>query len=150
MCPDFSGFASWMSVWMSVSYFLLILKNFIYFQKEGKGGRKRGKETSMWEWNIDWLPLSCLLLGAWPTTQACALAGNQTSDLLVPRTALSLLNHTSQGSAIVFNKDVCDTDFCTFYFKNIMFTLFLHCPVNVYINSCGCPAVTSGIIMWVF
>ena len=32
-----------------------------------------------------------------PTTQACALRGNQTSDLLVHRPTLSQLSHTSQG-----------------------------------------------------
>ena len=50
--------------------FLKIL--FIYFSREGKGRRKRGKETST---------CGCLLhprppLGTWPTIQACALTGN--------------------------------------------------------------------------
>ena len=36
------------------------------------------------ERNIDvWLLLVCPLLGAWPTTQACALTGNQTGNPLV-------------------------------------------------------------------
>ena len=35
---------------------------FIYFQKEGKGGRKRRKETSMYE-RIDQLSLACLKKG---------------------------------------------------------------------------------------
>ena len=35
--------------------------------------------------------------GTWPTTQACALTGNQTGDLLVCRPALNPLSHTSQG-----------------------------------------------------
>ena len=41
----------------------------------------------------------CLLhaLGAWPTTQACALTGNQTGDPLVHTLALNPLSHTSQG-----------------------------------------------------
>ena len=43
------------------------------------------------------------LLMAWPTTQACALTGNQTSDPLVRRPALNPLSHTSQGSACPFN-----------------------------------------------
>ena len=38
------------------------------------------------------------LLGTWPTTQACALTGNQTSDYLVHRPVLNPLSHTSQGS----------------------------------------------------
>ena len=39
----------------------------------------------------------CPLLGFCPATQACALTGNQTSDILIHRPALSLLSHTSQG-----------------------------------------------------
>ena len=37
----------------------------------GKGGRKRRKGTSVYERNIDQLPLACPQLGTWPTTQAC-------------------------------------------------------------------------------
>ena len=37
------------------------------------------------------------LQGTCPTTQACALTGNQTSDISVCRPALSPLSHTSQG-----------------------------------------------------
>ena len=33
----------------------------------------------------------------WPSTQACALTGNQTSNPLVCRPALNPLSHTSQG-----------------------------------------------------
>ena len=36
-------------------------------------------------------------LETWPATQACALTGNQTSDPLVCRLALSPLSHTSEG-----------------------------------------------------
>ena len=42
-------------------------------------------------------------LGPWPTTQACALTRNQTSDLLVHRPALNPLSHTSQGNLWHFN-----------------------------------------------
>ena len=35
--------------------------------------------------------------GTWPATQACALTGNQTINLLVLRLALNLLSHNSQG-----------------------------------------------------
>ena len=31
---------------------------FIYFKREGKGGRKRWRETSMFERNISWLPIA--------------------------------------------------------------------------------------------
>ena len=44
-----------------------------------------------------WLPLMHPLLGTWPTTQACALTRNWTSDPLVQRPVLDPLNHTSQG-----------------------------------------------------
>ena len=46
---------------------------------------------------INRLPLSHPQLGTWPTTQACALTGNRTIDLLESRLALNPLNHTNQG-----------------------------------------------------
>ena len=57
---------------------------------------------------IDWLPLSHPYLGSWPTTEAFAQTGNQTSNLLVCKPSLNPLSHTSQG-----------------YMLDIMF--FLHC-----------------------
>ena len=58
-------------------------------------GVRREKER---ERNIRmWLPLVGPLLGTWPATQACALTGNRTSDLLVCRWVLNPLSHTSQG-----------------------------------------------------
>ena len=53
------------------SVFLNIL--FIYFQREGKGGRKRRRETSLCEIH----QLVASKWGTWPTTQASALTGNQ-------------------------------------------------------------------------
>ena len=44
-----------------------------------------------------WLPLVRPLLGTWPTTQACALTGNQTGDPLVRRPTLNPLSYSSQG-----------------------------------------------------
>ena len=68
----------------SLFFYLLIFR-------EGKGRRKRGREINVW------LPLVRPLLGTWPTTEACALTGNQTGDALVHRPVLSPLSHTSQG-----------------------------------------------------
>ena len=51
----------------------------------------------MCERYIDRLPLAHLQLGTWPTTQACALTGSQTSDLSVCRLAHNPLSHTNQG-----------------------------------------------------
>ena len=60
---------------------------FIYF-REGKGGRKKGKEKCS---------LAHPPLGISPTTQACALTGYRTCDPLVHRPVLNPLSHTSQG-----------------------------------------------------
>ena len=64
----------------------------IYLQREEEGWKKERER------NIHvWLPLAHLLLGTWPATQACALTGNQTSDLSICRMGLSPLSHTNQG-----------------------------------------------------
>ena len=43
----------------------------------------------------------------WPTTQACALTGNWTSNLLVYRPALNPLRHTSQGCDSFYARIFC-------------------------------------------
>ena len=50
---------------------------------------------------INRLPLPHPKLRTWPATQACALTGNQTSELLVHRSALSPLSHISQDFFII-------------------------------------------------
>ena len=63
---------------------------------------ERGREEER-ERNINvWLPLMHPVLGTWPTTQACALTGNRTSNPLVWSLALSPVHHTRQGT-IIFN-----------------------------------------------
>ena len=62
--------------------FFLIFKNFIYSFLERERERKRGRETSMSERSIDQLPLEP---GTEPTTLACALIRNRTSDPLLCR-----------------------------------------------------------------
>ena len=57
------------------------------------------------------LPLTRPKLGTWPATQACALSGNLTGDLLVCRPALNPLSHTSQGA--VFSHSVEGENICT-------------------------------------
>ena len=71
---------------------------FIYLFLEGKEGR----ETLMCERYIDQLPLTHSQVGTWPATQACAVAGNQTGNLLVHRLVLNPLSHTSQGTIFSF------------------------------------------------
>ena len=62
-----------------------------------EGGREKAKERNI---NV-WLPLKRPLLGTWPATQACALAGNQTRDPLVSRPVLRPRSHTNQGSIVL-------------------------------------------------
>ena len=66
------------------------------------------------------------LLGTWPATQACALAGNQTGNALVLWPALNPLSHTSQGKLfIVYLKFTLNWVtyfvFCVFYFFFLSF-----------------------------
>ena len=72
---------------------------FIYLFLERGVGREKERER-----NIDRLPLAHPRPGTWPSTQTCALTGNQTGDLLVLRPALSPLSHISQGKKINFKK----------------------------------------------
>ena len=94
LCPYLSGFLPWLT--------RLFLKRilFIYFYREGTGGRRkeRGGETSISQRYINLLPLTCSQLGTWLATQACALTENQTGDPLVCRRTLNPLSHTSLGS----------------------------------------------------
>ena len=84
------GYKTHTKVWNLKRFYLFIFR-------EGKGGRKRGRETSM---------RGCLshtpLLGTWPTTQACALTGNHRGKLLVCRLVLNPLIRTSQGEIYFF------------------------------------------------
>ena len=70
-------------------YFVKIL--FISFEREGKGRSKKERNINVW------LPPSHPPLGTRPTTQACVLTGNWTSDPLVHRPALNPLSHDSQA-----------------------------------------------------
>ena len=66
--------------------FCFFFKDFIYLFLERGEGEEKGGESNI---NV-WLLLERSLLGTWPATQACALTGNQTGDLLVHRPALNL------------------------------------------------------------
>ena len=46
---------------------------------------------------MDQLPLLASKLGAWPTTQACALTGNRTGDLSVAGDSFGASSHTPKG-----------------------------------------------------
>ena len=79
-----------------------IFKDFIYLFLQRREGKEKERER-----NISvWLPLVHPLLRTWPTTQSCALTGNQIGDPLVHRPALNLLSHTSQGCTSKFDKKI--------------------------------------------
>ena len=65
---------------------------FIYLFLERREERKKEEEK-----NIHWLALTHPQSGTWPTTQEWALTGKWTSDLLVLRSVLNPLSHSSQG-----------------------------------------------------
>ena len=78
---------------LSIHLFLKIL--FIYLFLERGEGRRKERERNI---NV-WLPLTHPQQGTCSTTQASALTGNWTSNLLVHRPALNPLSHTIQGSS---------------------------------------------------
>ena len=68
--------------------FIFYLFNFRQWGRDGE----RGRETLMCKRYINRLPLARPQLGTWSTTQACALTGNRTGELLVVRPALNPLS----------------------------------------------------------
>ena len=76
------------------------LKRFYLFILRDREGKEKDRERNI---NV-WLPLMCPLLGTWPTTQACAMTGNQTGDPLVHRPAVNPLSYASQGEHIASKK----------------------------------------------
>ena len=83
------SFCSWFSGYIFEGF----KKSFIYLFLNRGEGREKERERNV----SVWLPLVRPLLRTWPTTQACALTGNRTSNSLVCRPALKPLSHTSQG-----------------------------------------------------
>ena len=64
--------------------FSFFLKKIFYLFRERKGGREGEREGNI---NV-LLLLARPLLGTWPTTQACTLTGNPTSNPLIHRLTL--------------------------------------------------------------
>ena len=102
------GYRSWVLAKIYQIFFFKIL-----FLERGKEGREGGRETSMCQRNIHWLPLAPPQLGTWPATQACALNSNRTGDLLVYNMTPIPLSHTSQlyflicSTLKLLNEQVC-------------------------------------------
>ena len=102
-------------------FFFILIQGHAYWFWRGRKG-ERGRETSMWERNIDWLPLSWALPGTKPTTQA------QPMTLWFTGWRSSWLNHTSQG--------------CFTLFKNIDYWIFPK------LLSQNLPGMSLGICMF--
>ena len=99
--------------WLYALFYAILFSDFIYLFLERGEGRERGTETSIYERNINQLPLAFPQLGTEPITLACALTGNPTSDLLVYRLALNPLNHTSLSSMPFYIRDLTT---CRFWY----------------------------------
>ena len=101
-----SDWQRWPLVWGAFTHivsFHSFLKNVFYlfnyfFRERGREGEKERNITV-------WLPLERPPLRTWPTTQAYAPTGYQTSDPLVCRVALDPLSH--QPGLISFLKQFC-------------------------------------------
>ena len=87
-----------------LSYWCVCLSASSFFKKrfylllEKGEGKEKDRERNI---NV-WLPLARLQPGIWPATQACALTGIQTGDLLVCRMTHNPLSHTSQSLLVCF------------------------------------------------
>ena len=102
--------------------------------------RERGRERDRERHINVWLPLARPLLGTWPATQACALTGNQTSDLLLHRPVLNQRSHTSQGYSNEFFKDYV-------FVLLIKFIFLCQCsPLLNSVNFCN----LSLYFLWVY
>ena len=94
----FNFFAHFLNHIICFSVVLLyFFEYFIYLFLE-REGKEKERERNI---NV-WLSLTRPLLGTWPTTQARALTGNQTSNPLVGKLALKPLSHTSQGTEQIY------------------------------------------------
>ena len=93
--PASSSCFSPMLMQLTPFIFPLLKILFIYFQTEGKGGKKRGRETSMYGF------LLCAPPGdlTWLQLRHVPQTGNRTSNPLILRLVLNPLSHTMQGTA---------------------------------------------------
>ena len=82
--------------------FFFFFKYFIYLFLERGAGREEEEEKHQRERNINRLLLSRCQLGTWPTTQACALTGDPTGDLLVQFTGWHSIHWPHQPSLYDF------------------------------------------------
>ena len=75
--------------------------------------------------------------GTWPVTQACALTGNQTSDLLVHRPMLNPLSHTSWGKTGLWVLGRKTTELKCHFTRVATINMTCHCLCQPYPSGRG-------------
>ena len=80
--PDLPGVALPTTKCSFFPFFKILF--YLFLERERKGEREGEKHPCTRD-NIDQLPLTRPQLGSWPASQACALTGDRTSNLLVHR-----------------------------------------------------------------
>ena len=90
-------------------------KSYLFFREEGEEERERNIYVQE---KHHLVASHTPLVETQSTTQACALTGNRTGDLLVHRLVLNPLSHTSQGTINVFLKNNTIFMFYTHYLSN--------------------------------
>ena len=117
---------TWITVW-SLSEFFLFLRFYLFIFREGKGGRKRGRETSI---------CGCLLhapdQGPGPQPRHAPWLGIKP---VTCRLALNPLSHTSQGCQNFFKNMYHDTMFTIFTSIFVFFILYLNFPFFNFKNN---------------
>ena len=82
---------------LSPSFFFFLILYLFIFSVRGREGEREGEKLQSVV--VSHAPLT----GDLAATQACAPAGNRTSDALVHRPMLNTLSHTSQGLSPSFD-----------------------------------------------
>ena len=100
----------------------LCLKILFLFLERGKG-REKEKERNI---NV-WLPLTWPPLGTWPTTQACALLGNQNGDPLVHSPCWI---HWATPARAIYNK-ICHFNHLSVQFSDINYISSVTQPLSL-------------------
>ena len=89
------------TAFLCFQYFIFLIFKifylFIFRERGGEGEREGENHPCEKESSFSWLPYMPWA-GKEPTTQACALTGNWSSDILLCRRTPNQLRHTGQGS----------------------------------------------------
>ena len=127
--------------WPILIHFFSFFKIFFKFIFRERGSGVEGREMSMFKRYINHLTLTCPQLRTWSKTQACALTGKQTNDLLVHRPALNPLSHTSQGNSLLFQQCVFLFPRCQHFHAEVTVNTYLENVVKFALFTCLVPMI---------